>query len=242
MFNSIEELQIALDLGTHIETYLAFTCSLDWHGYSPTNGKINYVRVRGCGPVFLSSDNRILTYKDLSDTLIDTISIIKHGYGSCPITNFDYFPRNIRTLALREVDLSGFKNVKIKVFYSIQLIDTTNTNLECFLIDECEEYFFENTGLKHLPKMNTKAKTVYLKHEPYLKDLVGCPQKSHILEVGHCGIESLNGAPSFLEEVPTLYDNENLPFEEALGYSERIIQDRSVSLVNGHYKITRKGT
>ena len=242
MFNSIEELQIALHLGTHIDTQLAFTCSLDWHEHSLTNGKINYVRVRGCGPVFLSSDNRILTYKDLSDTLIDSITITKYSYGSVPISNFDYFPRNIRTLSLREVNLSGFKNIKIKVFHGIQLIDTTNTNLECFLIDECEEYFFENTGLKHLPKMNTKAKSVYLKHEPYLKDLVGCPKETCILEVGHCGIESLNGAPSCLEEVPILYDNENLPFEEALGYRERIIQDRSVYLENGHYKLTRKGT
>lgn len=46
----------------------------------------------------------------------------------------------------------------------------------------------------------------------------------------------------------SIEDNENLSFEEALGYSERIIQDRSVFFmdghykINGHYKLTRKGT
>ena len=242
MFNSIEELQIAIDLGTPIDTQLAFTCSLGWNGYSITNGKLNYACVSGYGPVFLDSDNKVLTYKDLANTLIDSITITKYSYGSVPISNFDYFPRNIRTLSLREVNLSGFKNIKIKVFHGIQLIDTTNTCLDSFLIDECKEYHFENSGIEQLPNMNSEATSVYIKYEPYLKDLVGCPKETCILEVGHCGIESLNGAPSYLEEVPCIYDNENLSFEEALGYSERIIQDRSVYLENGHYKLTRRGT
>ena len=89
--------------------------------------------------------------------------------------------------------------------------------------------------------MNTDATSVYIKHEPYLKDLVGCPQKACVLEVGHCGISTLNGAPSCLEEVPILYENENLPFEEKLSYDALVMKDSIVYLEDGHYRIKRKG-